>query len=88
LVEATKQSLGLVLEKSREINLLMGSISQTTVSQANTSQTVTNLMQKIANLSEITSSSSKEVAQSIVETARVAAKLESTVAQFKVAQSS
>jgi twitching motility protein PilJ len=44
-------------------------------------------MQKIANLSEITSSSSKEVAQSIVETAKVAAKLESTVAQFKVAES-
>ncbi len=85
LVESTKQSLGQVLEKSQEINQLMGSISQTTVSQANTSQNVTNLMQKIANLSETTSKSSKEVAQSIVETAQVAAKLESTVAQFKVA---
>ena len=85
LVESTKQSLGQVLEKSQEINQLMGSISQTTVSQANTSQNVTNLMQKIANLSETTSESSKEVAQSIVETAQVAAKLESTVAQFKVA---
>ena len=86
LVETTKQSLALVLEKSQEINQLMGSISQTTVSQANTSQNVTNLMQKIANLSETTSKSSKEVAQSIVETAQVAAKLESTVAQFKVAE--
>ena len=55
------------------------------VSQAKTSQNVTNLMQKIANLSETTSRSSKEVAQSIVETAQVAEKLESTVAQFKVA---
>ncbi len=85
LVESTKQSLGQVLEKSQEINQLMGSISQTTVSQANTSQSVTSLMQKIANLSETTSISSKEVAQSMVETAQVAAKLESTVAQFKVA---
>ena len=85
LVESTKQSLGQVLEKSQEINLLMGSISQTTISQANTSENVTNLMQKIANLSETTSQSSKEVAKSMVETARVAAKLESTVAQFKVA---
>ncbi len=88
LVKATKQSLSLVLEKSQEINQLMESISQTTVSQANTSQNVTNLMQKIAQLSETTSKSSKEVAQSIVETAKVAQKLESTVGQFKVAESS
>ena len=87
LVESTKQSLGVVLKKSQEINQLMGSISQTTVSQANTSQDVTNLMQKIASLSETTSNSSKQVAQSIVDTAQVAQKLESTVAQFKVAES-
>ena len=87
LVEATKQSLGIVLEKSQEINQLMESISQTTVSQAHTSQNVTSLMQKIANLSETTSKSSKEVAQSIVDTAQVAQRLESTVAQFKVAES-
>ena len=87
LVKSTKESLGLVLEKSQEINLLMSSISQTTVSQANTSQNVTNLMQKIAQLSETTSISSEKVARSIVETAQVAQKLESTVAQFKVAES-
>ncbi|MGB7417302.1 MAG: methyl-accepting chemotaxis protein [Thermosynechococcaceae cyanobacterium] len=85
LVEATKQSLSLVLEKSQEINQLMGSISQANVSQAATSQNVTNLMQKIAQLSEATSKSSDEVAQSIVATAQVAEKLESTVAKFKVA---
>ncbi len=88
LVEATKQSLAMALAKSQTINQLMGSISQSTVSQASTSQNVTNLMQKIANLSETTSKSSTEVAQSIVETAQVAQKLESTVAQFKVAESS
>ena len=87
LVESTKQSLGVALAKSQTINQLMGSISQSTVSQASTSQNVTNLMQKIANLSETTSKSSTEVAQSIVETAQVAQKLESTVAQFKVAES-
>ena len=87
LVETTKQSLELVLEKSQQINQLMESISKTTVSQANTSQNVTNLMQKIAQLSETTSKSSTEVAQSIVETAQVARKLESTVGQFKVAES-
>ena len=86
LVESTKHSLGQVLEKSQRINLLMSSISQTTVSQTHTSQNVTNLMEKIAQLSANTSRSSQEVAQSIVATAQVAQKLESAVAQFKVAE--
>lgn len=86
LVESTKQSLSLVLEKSREINQLMGSISQATVSQATTSENITNLMQKIARLSETTSKSSKEVASSIVATAQVAEKLELAVAKFKVTE--
>ena len=86
LVENTKQSLAQVLEKSQKIDQLMESISVSTVSQADTSQNVTNLMQKIAQLSANTSQSSTEVAQSIEETAKVAQKLESTVAQFKVAE--
>ena len=65
----------------------MGLISQTTISQAHTSQEVTNLMQKIAKLSENTSLSSKKVAKSIFETAQIAKQLESTVAQFKVVES-
>ncbi len=84
LVESTKKSLGLVLEKSQGINQLMGAIAQTTVSQATTSQDVTSLMKRIASLSEQTSQSSEKVAQSILQTAQVAASLESTVAQFKV----
>ncbi|WP_019508185.1 methyl-accepting chemotaxis protein [Pleurocapsa sp. PCC 7319] len=86
LVESTKDNLRLVLEKSQRINQLMHSISQKTISQAYTSQSVTNLMEKIAQLSENTSKSSQAVAQSIAETAQVAENLESTVAQFKVAE--
>ena len=70
-----------------EINQLMGSISQTTVSQANTSHDVTNLIQKLADLSKTTSQSSMQVAKSISETAQVAQTLESTVSQFKVTES-
>ena len=65
----------------------MESISQSTVSQADTSRNMTNLMQKIAQLSESTSESSEKVAKSIVETAQGKQKLESAVAQFKVAES-
>ncbi|VEP12741.1 Methyl-accepting chemotaxis protein [Hyella patelloides LEGE 07179] len=86
LVESTKDSLNLVLEKSQAINQLMGSISQSTISQATTSQSVTSLMEKIAQLSETTSKSSQQVAKSIGSTAQVAAKLQSTVAQFKVTE--
>ena len=84
LVESTKDSLAVVLNKSQEINKLMGSISATTVSQATTSQEVSSLMTRIAQLSETTSQSSKTVAQSMMDTAKVAEQLESTVAQFKV----
>ena len=87
LIESTKESLALVLDKSETIDRLMNSISQSTVSQAGTSRDVTKLMEKIAQLSEITSQSSEKVARSIVETAQVAQKLESAVAQFKVAES-
>ena len=84
LVESTKDSLGQVLTRSKEVNQLINSISQSTVTQANTSQSVTNLMEKIAQLSENTSQSSEEVAQSIGEVAQIAQKLEATVTQFKV----
>jgi len=87
LVENTKQSLAQALEKSQSINKLMESISQSTASQTDTSEKAIGLMQKIARLSEASSQSSVDVAQSIVETAKVAEKLESTVAQFKVAES-
>ena len=87
LIESTKESLALVLEKSQTIDQLMKSISQSTVSQADTSRDVTKLMEKIAQLSETTSQSSEKVAKSIVETAQVAQKLESAVAQFKVTES-
>ena len=87
-VESTKESLNLVLEKTQEINKLMGSISQKTISQANTSQNITKLIEKIAQMSEATSISSKQVVQSIIETAEIANKLESAVAKFKVAEES
>ena len=87
LIESTKESLAEVLEKSQTIDRLIKSISQSTVSQADTSRNLTELMQKIARLSETTSQSSEQVAKSIIETAQIAQKLESAVAQFKVAES-
>jgi methyl-accepting chemotaxis protein PixJ len=87
LIESTKQSLELVLEKSQAIDRLMRSISETTVSQASTSQSITTKMQQIAERSEQSSVSSQHIASSISATAQVAQNLESTVAKFKVAKS-
>jgi methyl-accepting chemotaxis protein len=87
LITSTKQSLELVLEKSQQIDRLMRSISETTVSQASTSEAITTKMQQIADRSEQSSSSSQQIAHSISATALVAQNLESTVAKFKVAKS-
>ena len=87
LVESTKQNLQSILEKSQKINQLMESISHSASSQTETARDVTGLMQKIARLSEDTSQSSQQVAQSIVDTALVTKNLESTVARFKVDES-
>jgi methyl-accepting chemotaxis protein PixJ len=84
LVESTKKRLGQVLERSRSINDLMKTISQSTVSQANTSRIVTELMQEIAQQSEARLTSSEKIAKSIKATAEVAKQMESTVEQFKV----
>jgi twitching motility protein PilJ len=85
LVEKTKQSLGKIVEVSRQIDQLLQSISQATVSQANTSKTVTKLMQEIAKVSERTSDSSRQVSGSLQETVEVAKQLQESVGTFKVA---
>ena len=84
LVESTKQRLQLVLERSQNINELMQSISQATISQTDTSRIVTELMQQIAQQSEQRLVSSQKVAQSMQATAQVAQQLESAVEEFKV----
>lgn len=84
LVETTKGKLSEVLTRSQEINDLMRSISDATVSQTETSKAVTTLMQQMAELSQQRAESSTQVAQSMQETAAVAEKLEAAVAQFKI----
>ncbi|MDJ0597545.1 MAG: methyl-accepting chemotaxis protein [Crocosphaera sp.] len=86
LVEKTKTQLEQVLERSRNINDLMKSISEATISQTDTSEMVTHLMQQMAQYSQQRLISSEQVAYSMEETAKVAQELESAVEQFKVDQ--
>ena len=84
LVEDTKKSLGQMIDVSRKIDLLVQSISSATVSQAQTSQAVTNLMKEIAKISDSTSDSSSQVSSSLRKTVEVAQQLQASVGAFKV----
>ncbi len=84
LVEDAKQSLSEVLEVSRQIDALVQSISNATVSQAQTSQSVTELMKEIAKVSERTSTSTRNVSGSLKETVEIAQELQASVSTFNV----
>jgi methyl-accepting chemotaxis protein PixJ len=86
IVEDAKQNLGQILEISRHIDLLVQSISQATASQAQTSQTVSSLMQDIAASSQRTSDSSLKVSQSLQQTVEISQQLQATVGTFKVSE--
>ncbi len=83
-VEMTKQKLNEVLKKSQEINILMNTISTATVSQAETAQVITLLMQHVTEASDARSIFSSQMATSMQSTSQVAKKLEEKVAQFQV----
>ena len=86
LVEATKTSLGTILSRSQEIDLLMKSISEATISQAQTSQAVTEVMMLNSKSSQERSQSSGQVAQAIQTTTGILKQLQDSVAQFKVSE--
>ena len=79
-----KQNLEKIFEVSRQIDELVQSISSATVSQAQTSQIVTELMQDIAKTSQQTSDSSHKVSSSLRQTVEVAEKLQMSVGRFKI----
>lgn len=84
LVEDAKLSLEQIVEVSRQIDKLVQSISETTVSQVETSQTVSALMKAIAGVSTRTSDSSSQVSEALRQTVEIAQKLQTSVGTFKV----
>jgi len=83
-VEDAKKSLGEILTVSRHIDQLLRSISQTTISQTQTSQAVTAKMQGIAQITEQTSDASRKVASSLAQSLEVAMALETSVSAFQI----
>ncbi|BAU64293.1 methyl-accepting chemotaxis protein [Stanieria sp. NIES-3757] len=83
LAEDTKQSLEQIVQISRQIDELVQSISSATVSQAETSQTVAQLMEQVARVSENTSTASRQVSSSLENTVAIARQLQASVNTFK-----
>ncbi|MCX7592817.1 MAG: methyl-accepting chemotaxis protein [Fischerella sp.] len=88
IVENAKISLSQILTVSRQIDQLVQSISQATVSQLETSQAVTKLIAEISQVSESTSNSSRQICRSLQQTAGISEELQATVAKFKVREQS
>lgn len=84
IVEEAKQSLGQILDVSRQIDSLVQSISTATASQVETSQSVSQLMKDIAAISQRTSDSSRQVSESLQQTVEISQQLQETVETFKV----
>ncbi|MFN6486001.1 MULTISPECIES: methyl-accepting chemotaxis protein [unclassified Nostoc] len=84
IVEEAKQSLSEILDVSCQIDSLVQSISNTTASQVETSQSVSQLMKDIAAISQRTSDSSRQVSQSLQQTVEISQQLQETVEAFKV----
>jgi twitching motility protein PilJ len=79
-----KESLEQIFEVSHQINALVQSISSATVSQAQTSQNVTEVMHNIARTSQRTFDSSHTVSNTLQETVEVASQLQESMGQFKI----
>ncbi|MEB3230495.1 MAG: methyl-accepting chemotaxis protein, partial [Leptolyngbyaceae bacterium] len=84
LVEEAKNSLGQITTVSRQIDALVAAISEATVSQVKTSESVSRLMTEMAKVSEQTSLSSLQVSSSLQETVAIAQTLQESVNTFKV----
>lgn len=84
LVGDAKQSLGQLLEVSRQIDTLVQSIFNATVSQTQTSDAIAALMRDVVQVSERTFDSSQQVSNSLRQTVEVAQELQESVGTFNV----
>ncbi|WP_416674886.1 GAF domain-containing protein [Egbenema bharatensis] len=84
LVEDAKRSLNQISAVSHHIDELLRSITEATISQTQTSQTVTNRIQGIAQVTEQNANASRKVAASLQHAIDVARELEVSVGMFHV----
>lgn len=83
-VEAAKTSLSQILAGSQKMDELARLISEATGSQVETAATVSQLMAKIAQLSQQTSASSRQASEALKQTVAISQNLQDQVATFIV----
>ncbi|MGB3294539.1 MAG: methyl-accepting chemotaxis protein [Phormidesmis sp.] len=83
-VEDAKTSLNQILAGSQKMDDLARMISETTGSQVETSVTVSQLIAKVAQLSQRTSASSRQASEALQQTVAIAQSLQDQVATFTV----
>jgi twitching motility protein PilJ len=84
LVEKSKHNFYQIESVLQQISFFAQSISQTTVSQKQTLQTVTNSIQEIAKISKCTSESSRDFSASLQQTALISQQLGIKANKYKV----
>lgn len=82
LVEETKQSLQKIVDVSAQIDQLIQSISGAALSQTEKSDLIAKVFQDLAKVSEATSGSSKEIAESLQESVQMTRELQESVSRF------
>ena len=85
-VEEAKASLSQILAGSQKMDELAGMISEATSSQVETSAAVSELMTKIAQLSQQASASSSQASEALKQTVAISQSLQDQVATFIVAE--
>ncbi len=84
IAENSQNFLNQILNLSEQVDELVKSISQTTVSQVEASQDFTQLMQSISQKSEFNSNCSQKVAQSLQKTVDISKQLQIAIGKFKI----
>ncbi len=84
MVESAKQSLGQIVQVSRQVDQLFQAISGATLSQVQTSQSVKALMSGLAEASKQDSIASNEVSASLQQTVDITEQLQQTMGTFKI----
>jgi methyl-accepting chemotaxis protein len=82
LVEETKESLQKIVDVSAEIDQLVQAISGATLSQTEKSDLIKKVFQDLAKVSETTSGSSKEIAQSLQQSVQMTRELQESMSRF------
>lgn len=84
LVDETRESLNNIARVTNEMKILVYSITQATLSQSESSKSVTKVMKDVANIAQKTSSDASHVSISFRELLDISQSLQESVRQFKV----